>query len=66
MLSPKEQQCMMHQHYNQIRRVILNPKNNHKHLPSIGNLIRAFEFKFGICKLSMRLQELKTIVIKFN
>jgi len=50
-----EQDC-----FNRIKTVIENPKNNGLHITSIGNMIRSFENRFGIGKLSNSLQKLKT------
>lgn len=57
-------QTLKTQHYNAIRSIILNDKNNTKHLSAIGNLIRNFETNFGVNNLSLRLNELKTKYIK--
>ena len=45
--------------YNRIRIIIKNPRNNHRHLKSIGNLVRNFERVYGVCNLSMGLNQLK-------
>jgi len=55
---------LRHEHFNRIREIILNPKNNELNISSIGNLIRNFILMFGISPLSNNLELLKLELIK--
>lgn len=50
--------------FNRIKAVIENPKNTSKHLGTIRTMIDNFQDKHGIVRLTLRLKELQTDLIK--
>lgn len=47
------------EHFNRIKRVIENSKNNIIHLPAIDRMVENFRIQFGECKLANSLSNLK-------
>lgn len=50
----------IHIHFNRIKKVIENPKNEVIHLEAIRNLLNNFQAMFGYCKLHNSLIKLET------
>lgn len=50
--------------FNHIKRIIENDNNKECHLVGIGNIVRNFQYKYGICSLSNSLNKMKNKLVE--